>query len=135
MKLFFTYLAILFPLLSNFQIVKWNDTKNWKIYNINDSNIFKYSVDTIQTFSFSKLNKDTINSYLKGAYELPINDPPIWMSAHIASYELNGKTHKIEISMYGGFFYDETTQTYFQLQKEKILNWTSFIRSYFMNIH
>jgi len=109
--------------------------KHWKLYDIASGNLFQYTIDTLKKFAYYDLDDDTMHEYLAEVSELPSNDPPRWMGAHIATYEINGATKKIEISLYGGFFYDESSKRHYQLPDNKIDDWLSYIRRSFMTIH
>lgn len=108
---------------------------HWKIYDISGNDLFTYSIDTIKKFPASPINEDSIHFYLSDLSIWPSNDPPLWMGAHIATFELNGSERKVEISLYGGFFYDEGTKLHYQVAENKIDSWTTFIRKEFMKIH
>ena len=73
--------------------------------------------------------------YLAKVSIWPSNDPPVWMGAHVATYEINGLERKVEISLYGGFFYDEEAKIHYQIADDKIDRWTEFIRQEFMKNH
>lgn len=116
------------------QTIQWESTHHWKLYSISGGDIFSYSVDTLKNYSYYTLNEDSIQSFLATASILPSDDPPVWMGAHVASYEKNKIIYKIEISQYGGFFYDEKTKQYFQISPQRREEWHAYIRIYFMSL-
>jgi len=118
------------------QTSEFEKSKNWKLYDVAGSNLFKYSVDTLKAFPFYVLNGDSVREFLDGIRELSADDLPVWMGGpQVASYELNGVKYKIDISQYGGFFFDERTRKYFQIKQREIDEWHSYIRECFVSLH
>jgi len=109
-------------------------SKNWRLYDIMDENAFSYRLDTLENFSQIGLNTDTIKYFLEGLKELPDNQSQIWQGAYIATFDLNGKTNKIEISHYGGLLYDESRRKHYQISEYKIDDWLAFIRRSFISM-
>ena len=109
-------------------------SENWKLYYIMDENAFSYSIDTLKNFSSISLNADTIKYFLIGITELPANQPQSWQGAYIATFDLNDRKNKIEISHYGGLLYDESKKRHYQISEDKIDAWLSFVRRSFMTI-
>ena len=131
----FTFCTILNFLLffASAQSIPWKSTHNWKVYNISGGNIFSYSADTLKGFSYCMLDEDSMQSFLSTVSILPSDDAPVWMGAHLASYEKNEMMYKVEISQYGGFFYDEKNQQYFQVSPQLREKWHDYIRRCFMS--
>jgi len=130
---FFTILMfVIFK--ANAQKIPWRNTQHWKLYNISTGNIFSYPVDTLKNFPYYPLNEDSILTFMSMITEIPSDDPPVWMGAHVATYEKDRVIYKLEISQYGGFFYDEKTQRYFQIPPQKRDDWHAYIRACFMSL-
>jgi hypothetical protein len=108
--------------------------KNWRLYDISANDVFQYPVDTLKNFHYAKLDADSMKGYLAALSRVSEESPPLWMGVHVATYELNGTVRKIEISLYGGFFYDESTKRYFLLPDDKRDAWLAYIRQNFMGI-
>ena len=118
------------------QTSSFERSQKWKLYDVAGSNLFKYSTDTLKRFSFYNLNDDSVRDFLKGIREIPADDAPVWMGApHIATYEIDGLINKVDISLYGGFFFDEKSKKYFQLPNNNIDSWHSYIRECFVSFH
>jgi hypothetical protein len=117
------------------QTTSFKAAKNWKLYDITTGNLFRYPVDSLKKFHYIELNDDSIHKYIEDVSELPADDPPRWMGAHIATYEIEGITKKIEISQYGGFFYDEVSKKHYQIPDTRIDEWLAYVRRSFMAIH
>ena len=135
MKPIFTIFSLLIYSLIKGQPLSIEKSIHWKIYDISGSNLFSYTVDTVKKFPNSPINEDSIHFYLSKLSIWPSDAPPLWMGVHIATYELNGSERKVDISLYGGFFYDEETKLHYQISEDKIDMWTAFIRQEFMKIH
>lgn len=117
------------------QSALFEKTKHWKIYDISEGNLFRYGVDTLKSFQYEPLDEDSIHFYLNGISELSSNEPPLWMGLNIASYEFNGMQHKVDISQYGGFFFDESSKRYYQIASDKKVDWNAYIRRTYMRVH
>jgi len=114
------------------QVGTLKDAKSWKLYNVADENAFEYRIDTLKNFSSVPLSSDSMHSYLDGLTEMPAGGPHVWMGAYIATYELNGRQHKVEISHYGGVIYDESTRKHYEIKSNKSKGWLSFIRNSYL---
>jgi hypothetical protein len=134
MKPFLTIIAIWLSQLALGQDTTFRAAKNWRLYDISDGNVFKYSIDTLSNFHYHTLDRDSVRRYMASLFTLPPESLPRWMGAYAATCELNGILRKIEISVYGGFFYDEITKRHFQLPEESIDPWQFYIRRRFLDI-
>jgi len=128
MKFIFVSIGILTTSLLFGQIDALAHAKKWKLYEISDENAFGYRLDTLKNFSYKELNEDTIRYFLSDISELSPNEPRTWQGAYIASFEVDGKMRKVEISHYGGLLYDESRKRHYQIANNKIEEWLSFIR-------
>src|ERR1700681_881846 len=110
------------------QEIHWDKTKNWKLYDIHDDNAFQYSLDTLKHFKCLKLDDSTMHNYLKQAVTWPKEKKSLWMGLYVTTCEIeNGKTRKIDISVYGGFFFDEKEKTYYALPTAIKDDWLQYI--------
>jgi hypothetical protein len=118
----------LFPKKSYAQNFNWAESKNWKLYDIHDESAFNYPLDTLRKFRNRSLNKDSMLIFVSNLTIIPIERIPVWMGFYVATCEFNsGAIRKIEISMYGGFFYDEKEKKYFQLPVEIRKDWLDYM--------
>jgi hypothetical protein len=121
-------LLSLWALISHAQSPTWSTTKNWKIYAGEGQQVFTYPIDTLKFLPCMKLNSDTLQQFLTKAQTLALDRTPTWMGSYLASYELpNGQINKVEVSIYGGFFYDQSTARYYQLPRALINDWLNYI--------
>jgi hypothetical protein len=127
MKLF--VLLLLLSSESWGQKMDWGKSRDWKLYDIHTNKAFAYSSDTLQNFKCIELPQDSMQTFLKELTEISKDDSPVWMGLYVATCKLeDGLLRKIDISVYGGFFYDENSKTYFQLQKIFSDNWLNYLR-------
>jgi len=118
------------------QTGEFGKSNNWKLYDVAGPNLFRYSADTLKAFPSYPLNDDSVHWFMEAVKELPDGDPPVWMGGpQVATYELNGTKYKIDISQYGGFFFDERKKKYFQIKEPKVDDWHSYIRECFVSLH
>lgn len=129
MKLFYFFLLFAsFGQSCRAQHESWNSTKNWRIYKGEGQQIFSYTVDTLNSIKSNPLNQDSIQFFLKNMTPLADKTDPIWMGSYLASYEsADGKIHKVEVSIYGGFLFDELTSKHYNLPRELNSRWLKFI--------
>jgi hypothetical protein len=119
---------LLFFRESHSQGINWAESKNWRLYNILDNSAFGYPLDSLVNYSSRLLNKDSMQTFLSNVSIISIEKTPLWMGFYVASCELkNGTSRKIEISTYGGFFYDELEKKYYQLPLEIRKDWLDYL--------
>jgi len=117
------------------QDIKWQETKKWKLYNIQEFAVFNYPLDTLKNFTSITLDKDLIQTFLTTSVKLPKDEYSVWMGLYFATCEFpEGKVRKIEISVFGGFFYDEITKSYYQLPLKIRNDWIDYISVNFKKI-
>jgi hypothetical protein len=107
--------------------VAWNKTSDWQLYQIQGHGVFNYSIDTLKSFRSTPLNADSMKSYLNNAQIMKHDGSVAWMGGYVSTCKLEGVTRKIEISNYGGFLYDESTKTFYQVQEEKAGAWSVYL--------
>jgi len=105
----------------------WSDKSEWTLYDTKGAKFYNIKVDTLHQLPHCKLDNDTMKSFLNQATVLPSNKIPAWMGAYVVSYTYQHKTRKIDISTYSGFFYDESLQTFFQIDAEKQKRWHDYL--------
>jgi len=129
MKTFSAFLFITIGFLScKAQHEPWPKTKNWKVYKGEGQQVFSYSIDTLNSIPSKRLNQDSIQFFLENMVQVSDTTHPIWMGSYLASYESSaGKVHKVEVSIYGGFFYDESSGKYYNLPRQFNAKWLAFI--------
>lgn len=121
-------LTICFALGLNGQSIDWRSAKNWRLYNIRESAAFGYNVDTMKNFKSVALDLDTMIGFLSEVEQWPKDKYSLWSGLYVATCELpNADIRKIEISVYGGFFYDDRTKTYYQLPRGVRNAWLEYL--------
>jgi hypothetical protein len=122
------YLLIQF-LSATGQEIDWQKASDWKIYKVSGDKGLGYSVDTLRKCSFIEMMDDSVHYFMKQVEALPKENPPVWMGAYYASCVIESKVHKIDISVYGGFFYDELTHRYYRLPMHLGNDWMDWLNS------
>jgi hypothetical protein len=107
--------------------VPWNRASDWQLYQIQGHGVFNYSIDTLKSFRSIPLDADSMKSYLTNAQIMKHDGSVAWMGGYVASYKLEGVIRKIEISNYGGFLYDESTKTFYQVKEGKVATWSAYL--------
>ena len=128
MKFIFSFITFLAIGTCFSQDINWKETKNWRLYDIHQSNAFDYKLDTLKNFESIALDQDTMQNFLSDVVKWPKDKTSLWMGLYVATCEFpNRKIRKIDISVYGGFFYDEMTRTYYQLPLATRNDWLEYL--------
>src|SRR5580698_8299712 len=113
--------------------VHWEQSSNWTLYQYEGNRLFAISIDSLKFIKNSMINQDSMAYFVKSA--TPLNKKGLaWMGGYIASCKINGSLRKVEISNYGGFFYDQSSSTFYQLPIEKIDDWLSFLQNSYITM-
>jgi hypothetical protein len=127
MKIVILILLILHLQLGFGQSVNWSQTKDWVIYDIHDDNAFNYSLDTLHHFKSNLLGDSIIHRYLKDGVAWPIDKSSLWMGLYVTTCQFeDGTIHKIDISVYGGFFFEEQSKSYYEVSSESRKQWLHY---------
>lgn len=78
--------------------------------------------------------QDSMSLFIRSAKPLTTKAPLAWMGGYAATCRIDGIQRKIEISKYGGYFYDEKTSAYYQIPPEKIDTWLGFIQNSYQTL-
>jgi len=111
------------------QEINWQKTADWKMYKVNDDSGLGFSVDSLRRLPFVQIESDSIHNFIKLAKIWPKEKTSIWMGAYYTTCQLDGVIRKIDISVYGGFFYDELTHSYYQVPSYLRNEWMSWLSS------
>jgi hypothetical protein len=114
--------------------VNWQETTDWKIYNPGRLNIFTTPLDSLVYLRSRALAGDSVRQFLDSVKALPSVIRPAWMGGFLVTYIFHGDVRKIEVSSYGGFFYDQRSKTYFQLPAGKKDEWFTYLDDCFSAI-
>ena len=86
-----------------------------------------HPVDSLVFLRSRALAGDSVRQFLDSAEALPSGVRPAWMGGFLVTCVFHGEVRKIEVSSYGGFFYDQGSKTYFQLPGEKKDEWFTYL--------
>lgn len=130
MKLHLLVVLLLVGLTSCGQI-KWDASSDWTIYQT-EGDPFKVSIDSLRSLDCLHLSMDTVKTYLEAVEHFNPKSWVSWMGGYIASCKIDGIVRKIELSNYGGFFYDEKTHTFYKVSEDQIESWNDFIQNSYL---
>lgn len=127
--LFLLGIFLLTTKISVAQSFAWSKATNYALYDTKGAKFFALSVDTLERLPHSTLDFDSVQVFLEGAVAISPQKTPVWMGAYVVSYTYEQKIYKVDVSTYGGFFYDENAKTFFQIADEKQQSWHEFLSS------
>lgn len=133
MKTIMIILLLSCSLLGSCQ-VRWDRASDWKLYEYQGHRIFKLPIDSLKLYRSMSMDQDLMAYYVHSATLLNTKASLVWMGGYIATCNMNGNLRKVELSRYGGYFYDEKTGEYYQLPSEKIDPWLSFIQNSYQDL-
>jgi hypothetical protein len=119
--------GLLLAVTSQAQSSVWQKSARWTLYNIRGAKFYKVPLDSLDQFKKKTLNDDSMRTFLSVATELPADKSPMWMGAYVVSCSIDGRTRKIDVSSYGGFFYDESTRKYYSIPENSQKDWLNYL--------
>lgn len=122
-------MSIVFPIAitSSAQAPAWQQSSQWTLYNVRGAKFYKVAPDSLDNYNHRHLNDDSMRAFLSGSSTLPADNPPMWMGAFVASCIIDNQRHKIDISSYGGFFFDETDKKYYSVTQKNQKDWLNYL--------
>lgn len=118
-------IAILIGSAVNSQSTKWQEAIKWKLYNIPPQEGLEIPLAQLGRFESINLNDDSMHVFMNQV--VLKKDAPAWEGVYIASCELSGNPHKIVISVFGGFLYDEQLKLYYEVPPAIKSKWMEFL--------
>ena len=109
------------------QAPAWRQSAGWTLYNVRGAKFYKVALDSLGKYDKRPLSDDTMRRFLSQASQMPSDKAPIWMGAYVSSCLVDHKTRKIDISSYGGFFFDETDKKYYSVPQELQNEWLNYL--------
>jgi hypothetical protein len=110
------------------QTINWQQTHGWRLYHLHDKKGMRVLPDSLSLANSRALDDDSIQFFLSGVSKIQRGDEPVWMGAIILScLDSTGSFRKIDVSVYGGFFYDEQLRKYFQVREEIRTAWLEYL--------
>jgi hypothetical protein len=125
--------------LTTFHVSKgqviWKETKDWKIYNVTSRLMIKIGLDSLSNLRSYPLNLDSVQAFLSSVNKIPKDSTPLaWMGGVLATCTYQGKMRKVQISSYGGWFFDQETKLYFEVPRDQAADWYSYISDCLVSI-
>jgi hypothetical protein len=110
------------------QSINWQQTTNWKIYRTQDNRSFSFTLDTLKKIPSLMLNETEIHALIQGASNLIQKESPLWMGNYVLSFDFpSGVIHKIEVSTYGGFYFEYLTKQYYSIPATNRREWLAYL--------
>jgi hypothetical protein len=125
--LFVLSLAVLTAFICPAQQPVWQQSGQWTIYNVRGAKFYKIAADSLYRYASRPLNDDSMRIFLSHSSALPADKPPVWMGAYVTSCTIDHQKRKIDISSYGGFFFDETEKKYYSVPQEIQKDWLNYL--------
>lgn len=125
MKSVLLFITILMLNSSSHQI-RWENAKDWKLYKMPSHIGLRISIDSLSGYKNILLGSNRMQTFLKSLQEVK-NINPVWTGLYVASCELDNKRRKILFSRYGGFFFDESSKSYYQIAENLRQDWINFL--------
>jgi hypothetical protein len=120
---------LLFSARSFAQGMHWEHATDWTVYNVQNKNIWALPIDSLELFNHKELNSDSMQIFLAKTTAISPKSP-VWMGAYVTTCILDHKKRKIEISTYGGFFYDDSAKQYYQLPLNVQKDWLNYLANF-----
>jgi hypothetical protein len=120
-------LAISFVSICRAQQPDWQQSSQWTLYNVRGAKFYKIAADSLDRYANRPLNDDSMHIFLSHSFALPSDKAPAWMGAFVTSCTLDHKKRKIDISSYGGFFFDETEKKFYSVPENIQRDWLNYL--------
>lgn len=108
------------------QVTSWQQSSHWTLYNVGGTKFYRVQVDSLDNYSHRPLNDDSMREFLAHSSVLTSDKPPMWMGAYVTSCTIGNKTHKVDISSYAGFFFDENDKKYYSVSQDVQRDWLNY---------
>jgi hypothetical protein len=133
MKILIGSFLILSTTIASCQI-RWDKATDWTIYRYQGHRLFKISLDSLTGYDSKSLNQDSVADYLDSVQIMASEGQITWMGGYIATCKLDGNIRKVELSNYGGFFFDEKTRKFYQISPDKSEAWTFYLQQCYLDL-
>jgi hypothetical protein len=114
--------------------VHWSQSSDWALYQYEGDHLLTFPIDSLRLCKSYSINRDSMAYFINSAVPLNSKAPLAWMGGYAATCKINGIIRKVDISSYGGYFYDEKTSAYYQMPIEKIDAWLAFVQNSYLTM-
>ena len=109
------------------QKVEWENTKNWTLYQTNGRKTARSNLDSLHHLKSILLDDSIIHNFLRKADIWPKDSVSVWMGIYTTTCKMADNTdHIIQISVYGGFFYDLMSRSYYSIAQDDKEKWLTY---------
>lgn len=121
-------LLIAFQMEAAAQPVDFSKATDWKIYDVPKRSAFRIPTDSLKFFKSIRLEDGKVEGFLKQLTSVPQEKNYAWMGLYVASCRLGSDSlRKVIFSNYGGFIYDASTKSYYELPESIRQEWLTYI--------
>ena len=114
------------PFLMRAQDDSLRNSSSWKIYLATKAQK-QLGMDSLNNLPSGNLNMDSVKFFLSTTTKLPRDQWSVWMGEYICTARLQDDTpRKLIVSVFGGFFLDPKTMTYYTVSDNVKQRWTAF---------
>lgn len=97
--------------------------------------MIKIGLDSLSKLKSYQLNLDSVKSLIGSANKISKDSTPLaWMGGVLVTCTYQGKIRKVQISSYGGWFFDQQTKSYFEVPKDQAAEWYSYVSNCLVSI-
>jgi|GEM_PF-1143057 len=119
--------ALSFTTIRDVQVPPWQHAAHWTLYNVRGAKFYRLALDSLNKYNSRPLNDDSMHVFLSESFALPSNKAPMWMGAYVTTCSVDNRRRKIDISTYGGFFYDETEKKFYSVPQDVQKDWLNYL--------
>ena len=122
-----TFILTSLAVVCRAQLPVWRGANHWTLYNLRGAKFYKVPLDSLDSYNSGHLNDDSMRTFISRATVMPSAKAPMWMGAFVTTCMINHKKRKVDISSYGGFFYDEIDKKYYSVPQEIQKEWLNYL--------
>jgi hypothetical protein len=111
------------------QASDWQKATNWIIYNVQGRDVSELPMDSLDQFSHHALNMDSMKTFLRSVTAISPHGA-VWQGVYVTTCVLHNQKRRVDISTYGGFFYDESQQKYFEIPVNLRKEWFDYLGNF-----
>ena len=134
MKMTYFIAFLLLAKFANAQIIEWEKTADWRLYNVSTSRATQFNPDSVAYYKYTSIPTDTIHHYLSDLIQIPLDQTQgiAWMGDYWATCNFQDSLRFLRISRYGGFFEDMRSGIYFEIPINLRSTWQLYLTHAFI---
>ncbi|HEV2354906.1 MAG TPA: hypothetical protein VGR89_11715 [Puia sp.] len=113
---------------------EWHESENWRLYGIGVSRFREISLRSLGQYQSRPLNEDSMRAFMAHPTRIAASRVPRWTQAYVATCVLDEVKRKIDLSIDGSFFFDESVRAYYQVAPEIRQSWSAYLAACFAGL-